>query len=144
VTELVANNGVPPSREAGLQQQVPFLRRRGISVGAKLVFLSLFLLPISLVGSIVFDSPGPFALPFIIFMVGLAQVLYTLLFKEQDRLGISGARPTNLNTLEHRFSFPVSQGTPVTLNDSQRVHTAEMVRPPSVTEHTTRLLDDNS
>jgi hypothetical protein len=140
VIDLVANNGVPLP-QAG--KQVPFLHRKGISFGAKLVFLSLFILPISFLCAITFDTPGPFAVPFIIFMVGLAQVLYTLLFKEPERRELSGVRAAGLNQPKPLVSFPVGQGPPVTL-EARRVHTAEMIRPRSVTEHTTKLLDDNS
>ena len=140
VTELVANNGLPLPQ---IGKSVPFLQRRGISIGAKLVFLSLFLLPISLVGAIAFDSPGPFAVPFIVFMVGLAQVLYTMLFKDPGRSELSGVRQSGLNQPKPLVSFPVGQGSPVIL-EPRRVRTAEMIRPPSVTENTTKLLDENS
>jgi len=142
VTELVANNGLPLTHDE-VTKQVPFLRRKGISLGAKLVFLSLFILPFSFAGAIAFDTPGPFVLPFIIFMVGLAQVLYTLLFQEPERAALSGARPAGLQQPKPVVSFPVGQGTPIAL-DARRIHTAEMIRPASVTEHTTKLLDDNS
>jgi len=140
VNELVANSGLPLPQTG---KPVPFLHRKGISLGAKLVFLSLFILPISFVCVIVFDTPGPFALPFIIFMVGLAQVLYTLLFKEAEGVELSAGRPSALNQAKPLVSFPVGQGTPITL-EARRVHTAEMIRPASVTEHTTKLLDDTS
>ena|SRR5215470_5953992 len=142
VTELVANNGVPlPYGE--VRKPVPFLRRKGISLGAKFVFLSLFLLPFSIAGAIAFDTPGPFAVPFIIFMVGLAQVLYTLLFRDPERPELAGVRQASLDQPKPLVSFPAAQGTPIVL-EARRVHTAEMIRPPSVTEHTTKLLDENS
>jgi hypothetical protein len=38
-------------------------------------------------------------------------------------------------------ALPVGHDTPITIFDLQRVNTAEIVSPSSVTEHTTNLLD---
>ncbi|MDQ3061412.1 MAG: hypothetical protein M3R14_00895 [Acidobacteriota bacterium] len=40
------------------------------------------------------------------------------------------------------YSLPASHSIPVSDFSSRRVDTAEMIQPPSVTEHTTKLLDN--
>jgi hypothetical protein len=119
------------------------MRRKGVRVGAKLLFLSLFLLPLAILLSVAFDSPGPFTLPFIVFLLGSAKVLYTLLFGAHDQSKMPAPMHAGLNASKRRFDLASPQSTPMPINDSKRANTAEMVRPPSVTEHTTRLLDDD-
>ena len=142
VSELLSTNGALVTREAEGRAKPPFLRRKGIRIGAKLIFLSLFLLPLAILFSVRLDSPIPFIAPFIIFLMGLAQVLYTLLFEQHDRSEMPEAQGAGLRA-ERRFTLPAAQAAPITINDSRR-NTAEMVRPPSVTEHTTQLLEDNN
>jgi hypothetical protein len=139
VAELLSTNGALITREAETRKKVALLERKGVRVGAKLLFLSLFLLPLAILLSVAFDSPGPFVLPFIVFLLGSAKVLYTLLFGENDPPPLSAG----LSATKRRFALPAPQSTPVPLNNSKRVNTAEMVQPPSVTDHTTRLLDDD-
>jgi hypothetical protein len=142
VAELLSTNGTLITRAAEARKKVALMRRKGVRVGAKLLFLSLFLLPLAILLSVVFDSPGPFTLPFIVFLLGSAKVLYTLLFGAHDHFEMPASLHA-LNASKRRFDLPAPQSTPIPINDCKRVETAEMVRPPSVTEHTTRLLDDD-
>jgi hypothetical protein len=139
VAELLSSNGALVTREAETPGKVTLLRRKGVRLGAKLIFLSVFLMPLAIMFSVRFDSPIPFVAPFIVFLMGLAQIFYTLLFGEHDQ----SEMPEPGLSAERRFSLPAAQTTPIPINDSKRVNTAEMVRPPSVTEHTTQLLNDN-
>lgn len=143
VAELLSTNGALIAREAGPRKKVALLRRKGVRVGAKLLFLSLFLLPLAILLSVGFDSPGPFILPFIIFLLGSAKVLYTLLFGEPAHSEMPAPLHAGLSATKRRFDLPAPQSTPIPINESKRINTAEMVRPPSVTEHTTQLLDDD-
>ena len=143
VMELLSHNGVLVRHEAETRKNVTLLRRKGIRPGAKLLFLSLFLLPLAILLSVGFDSPGPFILPFMVFLIGLAQVLYTLLFGEHDRSEMAETPRAGLSATTRRSSLPAAQSTSTPINDPKQINTAEMVRPPSVTEHTTQLLDDN-
>ena len=142
VAELLSSNGALVTRKARTPGKVSLLRRKGVRLGAKLIFLSVFLLPLAIVLSVRFDSPIPFVAPFIIFLMGLAQVLYTLLFGGHDRSELTDSQHAGLSA-ERRFNLPAAQTTPIPIGNSKRVNTAEMVRPPSVTEHTTQLLNDN-
>ena len=85
VTDLLSNNGALVAREAEARKNVSRLRRKGVRSAAKLLFLSVFLLPFAIALSVAFDSPGPFIVPSIIFLMASAKVLYTLLFGEHDR-----------------------------------------------------------
>ncbi|MDQ2975256.1 MAG: hypothetical protein M3R69_07580 [Acidobacteriota bacterium] len=141
VAELLSTNGALITREAETRKKVALLERKGVRVGAKLLFLSLFLLPLAILLSVAFDSPGPFVLPFIVFLLGSAKVLYTLLFGEQDRFKTPAPLHAGLSATKRRFDLPKT--TPIPINEPKRINTAEMVRPSSVTEHTTQLLDDD-
>ena len=142
VSELLSNNGALVRREAEEGTKLLLLRRKGIRIGAKLIFLSAFLLPLAIGFSVRYDSPIPFIAPFIIFLMGSAQLLYTLLFSDYDQSELPESQPAGLSAAR-RFDLPAGQITPIPISDSKRVNTAEMVRPPSVTEHTTQLLNDN-
>jgi len=142
VAELVSNNGAPVARGAEARKKPSRLRRNGIRPGTKLIFLSAFLLPLAIAFSVKFDSPIPFWVPLTIFLLGLAQVVYTLLFGKYD-WEMSESQPGELSATKRRFNLPAPQSFPIPTNDSKRINTAEMVRPPSVTEHTTQLLDDD-
>ena len=141
VSELLSTNGALIAREAETKRKVSLLRPKGVRIGAKLIFLSLFLLPFAIMFSVRFDSPIPFLFPSTIFLMGIAQVLYTLLFGEHDQSEMTEPHDVGLSA-SRRISLPAAQTAPITINDSRR-NTAEMVRPPSVTEHTTQLLDDS-
>ncbi len=56
-----------------------------------------------------------------------------ILFYETDAQMETGKIP---------YSLPASHSIPVSDFSSRRVDTAEMIQPPSVTEHTTKLLDN--
>jgi hypothetical protein len=142
VSELLSSNGALVTREARTPGNVSLMRRKGVRIGSKLIFLSVFLLPLAIMFSVRLDTPIPFVAQFIIFLMGLAQVLYTLLFGEHYQSEMPGAEDAGLSA-QRRFTLPAAQTTPIPINDSKGVNTAEMVRPPSVTEHTTQLLNDN-
>jgi hypothetical protein len=143
VAELLSTNGALITREAAARKKPVLLRRKGVRVGAKLLFLSLFLLPLAILFSVASDSPGPFVVPFIIFLLGAAKVLYTLLFGEHDHSDLPAPLHAELTATKRRLDLPAPQSTPIPMNETKRLNTAEMVRPPSVTEHTTKLLYDD-
>ena len=49
---------------------------------------------------------------------------------------------TQVKSTTREMALPPAQSIPVTGFSSQRVNTAEMAQPSSITEHTTRLLDE--
>lgn len=140
VRQLVATDGFQLVSDPQRQNRVALLQRPGIRPGAKLIFASAFLLPLAIAFSIGVDSPGPLVIPFIIFVLGLAKVLYTLLFGERERPQTI-KHPTELSAIKHRLDLPEARNIPTT--QTRRIQTAEIVSPPSVTENTTRLLDED-
>jgi len=143
VAELIPNNGVLVTREAEPQKKPARLRRKGVRLGAKLIVLSAFLLPLAVALSVNFDSPIPFWVPFIIFLLGLAQAVYTLLFGKHDPREVSESQPRELSATGRRPNLSAAHNTQTPIDYSKRIKTAEMVSPQSVTEHTTQLFEDD-
>ncbi len=139
VLELLSNNGALVTR-IGDSRKKSLLRRKELHPGGKLMFLSVFLLPVALLLSIGLDSAGPLVVPTITFLIGLAHVLYILLFGEHQRVEMAETRAA-LTSPANQAYLPAARGLPI--SGSRRIDTAEMVKPVSVTEHTTKLLDDN-
>lgn len=125
-------------------QLMPTRRRRNIKRGAKLMFISGVLFPILLVSSLIFDNPAPLLISFLLFFIGLAIMLYSRLFIEKDSpLSPAQALPGKLNSMLNNKSLPHANRFWTTNAGREPVKTAEMVKPPSVTEHTTTLLGND-
>lgn len=108
------------------------------------MFLSAVMAPIFLALSFGVDSPVPLFFPFSVFLAGLAFMLYTLIFGDETaRAGTLPARPAALRSGFGKNAL--GPGTNNWANDAggRRVSTSELVQPPSVTEHTTKLLVDD-
>jgi hypothetical protein len=121
------------------------MRRAG-----KLMFFAGALFPIFVLISIAADEPGPLVVPFFIFFVSLAWMLYARLFmpttatvKHHSAVQMPPAsfQTSTFGPAPARGSLPPAAATPP-LPDRQRVRTNELAQRPSVTEHTTQLLDD--
>lgn len=106
------------------------------------MFFSGVLMPIFFGLSILFDGPGPLLIPITIFFAGLSLLLYSRIFGEEILPAVNRqARPSRLETPLDSLALPPASGVRVNSVGGQRVRTAELVQPPSVTENTTRLLD---
>jgi hypothetical protein len=117
-------------------------RRKRIRWGAKLMFFSAVLLPIFLGLSFLADHPVPFFSPFIIFLAGLSLTLYAFIFGEE--IPPVKSQPVQLSRLGTMFGVTaLLSASDLQMNSvgGQQVRTAELAKPPSVTEHTTKLLD---
>jgi hypothetical protein len=115
-------------------------RRKGYRVPAKLIFFSIFAIPVAIILSIIADSPGPLAIPFLLFLAGITTLSYTFLFgkdwrsENETRYLPPHAVPNALN--EHReYVSPIG--------NFGRATTNELAQPPSVTEKTTNLLRED-
>ena len=141
LAEWLAGGGLPAQHKPEVQISPASPRRKGIRRAAKLMFFSGVLFPIFLVFSIAIDEPGPLALPFIVFFISLAMMLYARLFSDTNAPVINYVAPTStLNSTSARSSLPPATSVPIP--GRQQVRTNELAQPPSVTEHTTRLLDN--
>ena len=116
-------------------------RRKGIRRAAKLMFFSAALFPIFLAISIGEDNPGPLLVPFVLFFLSLVMMLYTRLFSDKVApVKYQAPQTSTLGQTSTRGSLPPAQSIPIP--PRQHVRTNELANPPSVTENTTRLLDN--
>ena len=141
LAEWLAGGGLPaqPRVEVPVSPDSP--RRKGIRRAAKLMFFSGVLFPIFLVISLAIDEPGPLVLPIIFFFISLSMMLYARLFSDKTAPPINYvAPPTTLGSAATRSSLPPATSIPIPAR--HQVRTNELAQPPSVTEHTTRLLDN--
>ena len=142
VAELLSNDGVLIANQIETRENAPLLRRKGARIGAKIIFLSVFLTLPAFALSIIFDSPFPLLITIIPFLIGLTQILYIFIFGESIIPLKRDEQFSELTARERQFNFPISQGVPISIVDSRSINTAEIIQPLSVTEHTTKLLKD--
>lgn len=145
LAEWLAVNGLPAGRDKETQVAVRSPRRKGIRRGAKVMFFSAVLLPIFLMLSLAAEEPGPLVVPFITFIVGLTITLYSRLFSEEYPL-IKGQQTRTFEATPGGQALPPASNIPQygvgNLTPTQ-VRTNELAQPPSVTDHTTKLLDQD-
>ncbi|MBI3651652.1 MAG: zinc ribbon domain-containing protein [Acidobacteria bacterium] len=143
VNELMQNNGLltPPLAPPMPPPFVPSRRKKGIKTGAILMFISAVLTPIFFAIAIgPADHPGPLIVPLTIFLAGLCRFLYARIF-DDDLAPFVPAHPHVFTPPPYRQALPNAEPFRVTNPTPQRINTAEMVEPPSVTDHTTQLFD---
>lgn len=148
VRELLATGDISPTLDKQSRKSRQSPRRQGVRQGVILLFISMVFMPlITLIGK----GRGEF-LPMIFLMAGLMRILYAVIFQEaaprkkkQDNSLPYGAPITTdqLGTATRGSALPPSQSVPASVFNARRMDTAEMVSPPSVTEHTTKLLDES-
>lgn len=138
-------NGLPAGREQETQVALRSPRRKGIRRGAKVMFFSGVLLPLFLLLSIGVDEPTPLFVPIITFIAGLTIMLYSRLFIEDfPRINSQQTQRAGLGVVPEGRALP--PGSTTQIYDagnlpSRQVRTNELAQPPSVAEHTTKLLD---
>ena len=94
-----------------------------------------------------------FMFPFLIFIIGLSLMLYGVFIADKRaarkkaaalQLQLAASMQAQLNAAPRTPELYPSRMTPDESFAARRPQTAEMVRPPSVTENTTRLLDEDA
>lgn len=131
-----------PLRKGAAPPTLASRRPKGIKRGAQVMFLSGVLAPVFFGLSILVDNPGPLLAPLTIFLTGLSLMLYSHLFGEDNSA-------TSQQSWLPRFGAPsAGVALPPTSDPggsivAGQVRTKELVQPPSITEHTTRLLDND-
>ena len=126
-------------------------KRQGIRQGGAMMLIATFLIPMIAIMHKIIGLPAEYVLlGVLLFMGSLLRFLYALIFQAGAPRRTQAALPAyappvtpplNAARLEQ---LPPAQGTPVYTYRPPQVHTAEMQTPPSVTEHTTRLLDQQT
>jgi hypothetical protein len=119
VSNLLETGGLVPV--AGTTGDTISARRRGVRIGAKVLFVGIALWPLFLGLSILFDSPAPLLLGFLPLFAGVLRMTYARFFEEEAAPGVLP---------------PYSPPPRIAART-----TGELAPPPSVTENTTRFLD---
>ena len=142
LVEWLAGGSVPAKREEETQVE-PSPRRKRIRRAAKLMFISGVLFPIFLVISLLFGEGGPMIVPVLLFFVSLVMMVYARLFTEPaSPMKTHDAQTSALNSMSARGSLPPASNISAPGVGRQQVRTNELAQPPSVTENTTKLLDN--
>jgi hypothetical protein len=146
VKELLSGS-VSPALEKESQRPGQSPRRKGVRQGVILLFIFMVLMPLT---TLIGNRRGDF-LPMMFLMAGLMRILYAVIFQEgaPRKKKQDGALPhapittEQLGTASRGSALPPPHGVPVATFSPQRANTAQMVSPPSVTEHTTKLLNES-
>jgi hypothetical protein len=89
------------------------------------------------------DEGGPMVIPVGIFFVSLVWMLYARLFIDNTApASAQAAQQPAFGSMPARSALPPAVNNPIPNIGRQQVRTNELVQRPSVTEHTTRLLDN--
>ncbi|MBC7929692.1 MAG: zinc ribbon domain-containing protein [Rubrivivax sp.] len=148
VTGLLSTGGIP---SANVEQGIAVgdtPRRKGARLGGKLILFGIFLIPALAIMSAIVGSPEELALVgLILFLAGLLRLIYAFIFEDgpfrRQKQPTAYAMPVapNLFTPPPVSALPPS-GMQATAYVPPRANTGEIVYRPSVTEGTTRLLDN--
>ena len=156
VSDLLMTGGMlpvqtPSSQNFGTPPVSP--RRRGVKQGAAILLVGIFLLPFFGIMHEVIGLPQEFmALSAIVMMAAVLRLIYAAFIEE----GVP--RAPKYNAPPQPFTPPIASRLHATAQESlppaqtqgapsyrqPQVDTAQMLHPPSVTDHTTRLLEKQS
>jgi hypothetical protein len=149
VSELMAHGGMLPAYVPETEPQGISPRRKGVKQGVTLIMLGIITtILFGILNSYTGTPEMLTALAAVIgFVGGPLRVLYALIF-EEGAPPRHAALPTymspqmhaSLNAPPRQTALPPAHSMPVPPY-AQRQHTSEIVKPPSVTEGTTRLLE---
>jgi zinc-ribbon domain len=145
LAEWVAGAGAPSPGAAAKKVSARSPRQKGIRLGAKVMFLSGVLIPVFLPLGAHLGDEAPMIVPVLVFFVGLTIMLYSRLFREDIPSFESDlAQTSRLAAVSEASALPPASTIPIhNAGDfaRPRVRTNELAQRPSVTEHTTKLLD---
>jgi hypothetical protein len=152
VTELLKTGGQLTRRPPTPGKLSP--RSRGLRQGAMLMLSTFVLVPIvAILGASMLGLPAEFvaATAIICMMGGFLRIMYALLFETNEapeapetapQYAPPVSVPNYLGTQHAPSALPPPQGSPIpAYRTPHRFDTGEIMPPPSVTDHTTRLLD---
>jgi len=143
LAEWLAGGRLPVPRADEEQVFAASPRRKAMRRAAKLMFFSGVLFPVFFAISIAIDEGGPMFFPCALLFISLVWLLYARLFIDKTAPALSQAAQTSmLGSVSARSSLPPPTNIPIPNVGRQQVRTNELAGPASVTEHTTRLLDN--
>ena len=152
VMHLLAHGGMLPQYSLASGEQAVSPRRRGVKQGVLLMLLGAILVPI--LGVMNAFAPDRLSNMFtfftalaaiICFIGGPLRMLFAAVFEEGARTNQFVSAPSYSSPAIPPQRARVAALPPPTVNTteqwSKRPQTAEILQPPSVTDHTTKLLD---
>ena len=152
VARLLERGGVgaTQSQPGKTGPQVPGLspRQKGTRAGLMQMLSGILVVPIvAILSHHIFGWEGliiPLA-ALITFVGGLLRIIYAKLYEDDTPELESDAppAPAHLSARARVSALPPQRSVPASDFAPRRVNTAELVPPPSVTENTTRLLDED-
>ena len=157
VTTLLAQGGVLSSGGGDeLREESLSPRYRGVRQGVIMMLIGTVVVPVLGILATSYTLSSEFlellvALSAVIFFAGgLMRILYAVLFEQgakkatTEYVPTAAPAPSQLNMGSRVAALPPPQSQPVPhfTTPPRRMNTAELVQPPSVTENTTRLLDE--
>jgi hypothetical protein len=157
VNDLLATGGSLPVHAVSNQSFSPppiSPRRRGVKQGAALLLVGIFLIPFFGILHETIGLPLEFmAISVIVIMAAVLRLIFAIFFEEAaPRTPPQFAAPPQAYTppIASRLHAPAQESLPpappqgVPSYRQPQVDTAQIMHPPSVTDHTTRLLDKQS
>lgn len=149
VRELVVSENTLVEKGAGAQTGERSCGQKAVLRGAWMMLAGLVLtIFVGLLSAVDDDFAVFFLLPFFCFVFGVVSVFYGV-FLADKRARKKAALKANVVPMMPGqtgipAALPAARITPIESFPSKRGATAEMIQPPSVTENTTRLLDEDS
>lgn len=145
VSQIVRNGGALTGLEAEAKGQLS-PRQKGIRWGVILMIISVLLVPISAMMTALQEDFAVLFIPtFLIFVIGLVRLLHAYLLGQttpKEGKSLFSRKKAGQLPEAQPSALPAGHSIPVTAW-RQPVNTSEMVQPPpTVTDHTTRLLVD--
>jgi endogenous inhibitor of DNA gyrase (YacG/DUF329 family) len=142
LAEWIAKGGNLVVREENAPILLTSPRRKGIRRGAKIVFGSLASTPVFFFFSALIGAPIPMLIPLTFFLIGISVMLYSRIFSEETPyIRSQQAQTSGLWTMFSRSALSATPNNMMSSGDGRQVITSDLIKPPSVTEHTTKLLD---
>jgi hypothetical protein len=144
VAKWLEGNASLTTTEKGTPLKSHSAKRKGIRRGTKLMFISGVLSPIFFLFGIVIGGPAPLFIPLTIFLAGLSRMLYSRIFGDDSpSIKTEQTQSSKLGSMFGNKALPSVSGIWIKRTAEPQFQTAELVKPPSITEHTTTLLDKN-
>ena len=143
LAEWLAGGRLPLQRTEEQHPAALSPRRKGIRRAAKLMFFSGVLFFVCVVISIAAEEGAFMIFPLLLFLVSLGMMLYARLFSDKTvPVNYQPPQASTFGPASARGSLPPGATIPIPNVGRQQARTNELAQPPSVTENTTRLLDN--
>lgn len=144
VKELVAAGGLIEKQDLQslVDQNSKLFCNVRKSVAMMIAAIPIFIFVGILAGVVSDGFAALILLPVILFLYGFIHLIYITAKERKRRQNEPATKVGQLNTTVLNAQLPPSRVVPVDNLTANRAHTAEMVHPPSVTENTTKLLDE--